>query len=153
MPPWSCKSLIASLYLGLAIYFLRKHRSGSRKNVTVIDRLIRGAIQMGVLPAVFTAAGLVAFGKSRLKTSICRHLMILSLSASPSATHKSLHGINNSNWALVYDSMKVFLVCEACWILIIACYSHSWIVSTCEGNWKTDYLAMSTRTKESIKLR
>ncbi|KAF8190438.1 hypothetical protein BJ912DRAFT_322380 [Pholiota molesta] len=59
---WLVIQIILDIFTaGLAVYFLRKHRSGSRKNIAVIDRLIRGAIQMGVLPAIFAFAGLVTF--------------------------------------------------------------------------------------------
>ncbi|KAF9485034.1 hypothetical protein BDN70DRAFT_989087, partial [Pholiota conissans] len=45
---------------GLSI-LLHKHRSASHKAMAVINRLIRGAVQIGALSTVFAIAALIAF--------------------------------------------------------------------------------------------
>ncbi|KAF8155637.1 hypothetical protein B0H34DRAFT_504199 [Crassisporium funariophilum] len=49
------------LIAGLLTFYLYHQRTGTQTTDTVINRLIRGAIQTGLLPTILAVAGLVAF--------------------------------------------------------------------------------------------
>jgi hypothetical protein len=55
------QALLDVTIAGLLIFFLHRQRTRSSKTNSVINRLIRGAMQTGLLPTTFAIGGLIAF--------------------------------------------------------------------------------------------